>query len=63
MHVRPTQTLHVDVFVRDGLQDARPCNEHVARAPNHVDEVRNGRRIHGSAGTRAENHADLGNDT
>ena len=59
---RATEELGVDVFVGHGLHDARPGDEHVARAFDHDGEVRDRRRVDRAAGARPEDQRDLRDD-
>ena len=59
---RAAQEFGVDVFMRHGLHDARPGDEHVARALDHDREVGDRRRVDRAAGARPEDHRDLRHD-
>ena len=59
---RAAEALGIDVLVGHGLHDVRARDEHVARALDHDREVGDRRRVHGSAGARAEDHRDLRHD-
>ena len=61
MCARAAQLVLGDFFVGHRLDDIRPGNEHVAGLIDHEDEIRDGRRVHRSAGTRAHDGGDLRN--
>ena len=50
------------LLVGHGLDDVRAGDEHVARALDHQDEVGDGGRVHGAAGARPQDAADLRDD-
>src|SRR5665811_2036948 len=54
------QVLERNVLTGHGLDDVRPCDEHVAGAFDHEDEVGHGRRVHGSTGTGTHDQRYLG---
>ena len=51
-----------DFFRRDGLDDGRSRNEHLARVLDHVDEVRDGRAVDSAARARSHDDGDLRHD-
>ena len=57
------QFLLSDIFSGHRLHHIGAGDEHVGRVFNHEDEVRHGRAVHGTAGARSHNHADLGHNT
>ena len=59
---RAAQPLEIDLLVGHGLHDIRAGDEHVARALDHDDEVRDRRRIHRSAGARPHDERELRHD-
>ena len=61
--VGAAQLFFTYLFVRNGFHDVGAGNEHVAFLLHHEDEVGEGGRVAGSAGTRAEYGRDLGYDT
>ncbi len=58
----PPSCVHRDFLVRDGLHDVRARHEHVRRAPDHVHEISDRRRIDGPAGAGTQDRRDLRND-
>ena len=56
------ELLEGHLLARDGLHDVGSGDEHVARLVHHEDEVGHRRRVHGAAGARTEDHADLRDD-
>jgi len=52
-----------DLLMRHRLDDVGPGDEHVARALDHQDEVRDRRGVDGAAGARAHDAADLRDDS
>ena len=56
------ELLEGDLLAGDGLHDVGSRDEHVARLVHHEDEVRHRRRVHGAAGARTEDDADLRDD-
>ena len=59
---RAAQLLFGHRFVRDRFDHVGPGHEHVARVPDHDDEVGNRRRVDGAAGARPHDGGDLRND-
>ena len=57
------QALHVHVLVGDGPDHLGSRDEHVGSAPDHEDEVGDGRGVHGSPRTGAQDHGDLGHNS
>src|ERR1022692_4036439 len=53
------QALLGDVLVRDGLDDVRTGDEHVAGRLHHEDEIGDGRRVDGPAGAGSHDGGDL----
>lgn len=62
MDAGATEVLGVDILARDGLDDLRAGEKHIAGLLLHEDEVGEGRRIDRATGAGAEDGGDLGND-
>ncbi len=60
--VRPAERVHRDLFTGDGADDVRAGDEHLAGPFRHDHEVGDRGRVDRSAGARAEDQGDLGND-
>ena len=56
---RAAQALFGDILMRDGFDDIRAGDEHVAGRIHHEDEIGDGRRIDGPAGARSHDGGDL----
>ena len=56
---RPAQRLEVDLLASDRLDHVGAGDEHVRGLLDHEDEVGDRRRVHGAAGARAHDQADL----
>ena len=63
MHRSATQMLGVHTLARHRLHNGRTCQEHVRRVLHHQDEVREGRGVNGTTGTRAHDGRNLRNHT
>ena len=61
--VRTAEFFHRDVFAGHGLDDLRSGDEQVRGLFDLVDEVGDGRRVHGTTGARSHDDRDLGDDT
>ena len=57
------QSLCGDFLSRDGLDNRRAGDEHLAGVLHHVDEVRDGRAVHSAACAGSHDDGNLGNDT
>ena len=57
------ELFHRDFFAQHGFNHFGPGDEHFGDFVHHEDEVREGRRVNGSPGTRPEDNRDLRNDT
>src|SRR6266404_8233833 len=63
VHVTTAELLEVHVLTGDHSNDLWTGDEHVALAGDNEDEVRDGRRIHGSTGARSGDDAQLRDHT
>ena len=59
---RAAKLLLGDFFVRDGFDDVGAGHEHVGSFLGHENEIGDRGRVHGTAGTRSHDGADLGDD-
>ena len=60
---RAAELVFCHFFMRDRLDDVRTGHKHIAGLVHHDDEICDGGRVHGSAGTRSHNRGDLGDDS
>ena len=63
VYASTTELLLSHIFARDGLDDLRTGEEHVARALAHDVEVRQSWRVNSTTSTRTEDSRDLWDDT
>ena len=60
MHAGAAELFRCDYLVRHGLHHVGAGNEHVGGVLDHEDEIRDRRRVDGTAGTGSHDQADLG---
>ena len=61
MNASAAEVFHRNVFAQYGLDDVRPCDEHLRDVLDHKHEIGQRRRINGATCTRPQNQRDLRN--